>query len=106
MPNTLKAIRMTTALPVSTKRATVSALIRLQISSCTDSETGIVRVQDLLHLAKVNALHKTLSRLCKDGTLLRVSRGVYRVCVNEDVSDAPDRALENCWSGIANAERH
>ncbi len=40
-------------------------------------EGGLIAAEDLLHLGSRAAVHQTLSRLCREGKLLRVGRGVY-----------------------------
>lgn len=81
-------------------RMSVCALIRSEFPHYQDESSGLVKSQDLRHLAKESALHQSLRRLCKDGTLHRVSRGVYRLRTSEDdAAPAANRLLERYWLG-------
>jgi hypothetical protein len=88
------------------KGMSVSALIRSEFPRYQDEASGLVRSKDLRHLAKESALHQSLRRLCRDGTLHRVSRGVYRMRTSDDdATTTVNRMLERYWFEAATPVR-
>jgi hypothetical protein len=81
---------------MQTSPLSASALIQSKLYEY--SRDGVVKARELRHLAKESALHQALSRLCQNGTLRRLSKGVYQIegAVDEAAPGA-NRMLEHYW---------